>query len=236
MVNGKSLICITNDSNHRATKGLSPRDLWLNDFYCEAVHNAGGIAVVTGERDPEDYADLCDGVIVSGGADLEPEYYGESILNDTVRTDPPRTEFELPLMQAFIRRKKPMFGICRGFQMINFALGGTLYQDLTEQLGFVHFDPELFHCVTAEKDSVLCRLFGEKFKVNSFHHQAVKELGSGLRVTARSVEGIIEGYEHESLPIIGTQFHPERMSGVWAAGKTPDFAPLFDYFVNMTKK
>lgn len=236
MINGKSLICITNDSNYRATNGQAPRELWLNDFYCEAIHNAGGIAVVTGERDPEDYADLCDGVIVSGGADLEPEFYGETVLNESVRIDPPRTAFEIPLINAFIERKKPMLAICRGFQMVNFVLGGTLYQDLVEQLGYVHFDVSLFHYVDAEKGSVLHELFGERFKVNSFHHQAVKDLGKGLKVTARSIEGIIEAYEHETLPILGTQFHPERLSGKWGAGKTQDFAPLFDYFVNMTKK
>ncbi|MBR4304909.1 MAG: gamma-glutamyl-gamma-aminobutyrate hydrolase family protein [Clostridia bacterium] len=236
MINGKPLICITADSNSRAAAPNAPRDLWLNDFYCEAIHNAGGVAVITGERNPEEYAELCDGVIMSGGPDLEPEYYGETVLNDTVRIDPPRTAFELPLMQAFIERKKPMFGICRGFQMINYALGGTLYQDLVEQLGYVHFAEGLYHDVTCTKDSVLCRLFGEKFKVNSYHHQAVKDPGRGLIVTARSVEGIIEAYEHESLPIIGTQFHPERMSGRWSGDKTPDFAPIFDHFINMTKK
>ena len=235
MINGKPLICITSDSNSRAAAN-APRDLWLNDFYLEAIHNAGGIAVIAGERNPEDYADLCDGVIMSGGPDLEPEYYGETILNDTVRIDPPRTAFELPLMQAFIERKKPMLGICRGCQMINYALGGTLYQDLVEQLGSVHFAEGLYHDVTCEKESVLGRMFGEKFKVNSFHHQAVKDLGRGLRVTARSVEGIIEAFEHESLPIIGTQFHPERMAGRWCTGITPDFAPLIEHFINLTKR
>lgn len=236
MINGKSVICISNDSNHRATNGAEPRDLWLNDFYCEAVDNAGAVIVITGERSSEDYADLCDGLILSGGADIEPEFFGETILNDSVRTDPKRTAFEYPLAKAFIDRKKPILTICRGFQVLNCFLGGTLYQDLPEQLGFVHFDTRIFHPVITEPGSVLHGLFGEQFRVNSFHHQAIKDPGRGLRVTACSVEGIIEAYEHETLPIIGTQFHPERMSGRWCEGKTPDFAPLFKHFVDMTKK
>ena len=237
MINGKPIICVTNSSNHVSTKGEATRDLWLNDTYAAAVSKAGGVVVIPGERNAEDYADFCDGLLLTGGPDIEPEVYGETKLNDTVKCDPIRTDFEIPLAKAFIAKKKPIFTICRGFQLINCVLGGTLYQDIVEQLGYVHIHPNILrHNITAADGSIMHRLFGKEFKVNSYHHQAVKELGEGLRVTARSVEGIIEGYEHESLPIIGTQFHPERMSGIWAAGKTPDFAPLFEYFVNMTKK
>ena len=237
MVNGKSVICVSNASNYVSTKGETTRELWLNDTYSAAIYNAGGIVVVTGERGPEDYAELCDGLMLIGGPDIEPELYGETKFNDTVKVDPIRTAFEVPLVKAFIDRKKPIFGICRGFQLINCVLGGTLYQDIVQQLGYIHIGTNaiLRHDITAEKGSVLYNLFGEKFKVNSYHHQVVKDLGKGLKVTARSIEGLIEGFEHESLPIFGVQFHPERLTDSWYDGKTQDFAPLFEHFVNMTK-
>ena len=236
MINGKPVICISSSSNHISTKGESPRDLWLNDTYAAAVSNAGGIVVIPGERNAEDYADFCDGLLLTGGPDIEPEVYGETKFNDTVKCDPIRTAFEIPLAKAFIARSKPIFTICRGFQLINCVLGGTLYQDIVEQLGYVHYHANILrHNITAEEGSIMHGLFGREFKVNSYHHQAIKDLGAGLRVTARSIEGIIEAYEHENLPIFGVQFHPERLTGTWYDGKTQDFAPLFDHFINMAK-
>ncbi|MBQ2866723.1 MAG: gamma-glutamyl-gamma-aminobutyrate hydrolase family protein [Clostridia bacterium] len=236
MINGKPIICVTNSSNHVSTKGEATRDLWLNDTYAAAVSKAGGVVVIPGERNAEDYADFCDGLLLTGGPDIEPEVYGETKLNDTVKCDPIRTAFEIPLTKAFIAKKKPIFTICRGFQLINCVLGGSLYQDIVEQLGYVHIHPNILrHNITAADGSIMHRLFGKEFKVNSYHHQAVKELGEGLRVTARSVEGIIEAYEHESLPIFGVQFHPERLTGSRYDGKTQDFAPLFEHFINMAK-
>ena len=121
-------------------------------------------------------------------------------------------------------------------QVINVALGGKLYQDLPEQLGFIHFDMKLRHYVTAAEDSILRELFGERFRVNSTHHQAVRDLAPGLRMTAVSPEGIVEAYEHETQPIMGTQFHPERMSGGAQDERTPDFQPLFDRFVEICRE
>lgn len=237
MINGKSIICVSSSSNHISSNGKAPRDHILNDTYSAAVSAAGGIVVIPGERDPEDYADFCDGLLLTGGPDVEPEIYGESIFNDTVQCDPIRTSFEVPLAKAFIARRKPVFTICRGFQVINCVLGGTLYQDIVEQLGYVHSHPSILrHNIVAEPGSILHRLFGREFKVNSYHHQALKDLGEGLRVTARSVEGIIEAYEHETLPVFGVQFHPERLTGSWYDGKTQDFAPLFEHFIKMTRE
>ena len=114
---------------------------------------------------------------------------------------------------------------------LNVALGGTLYQDLVEQCGYVHSDKDIRHYVYAEPGSILHELFGEKFKTNSTHHQAIKQLAPGLKATAHSIEGIVEAFEHESLPIFGTQFHPERLSGKYNDGRTPDFTPLFRRFI-----
>ena len=115
-------------------------------------------------------------------------------------------------------------------------MGGTLYQDLVEQKGWVHFNAQIRHEVYAEEGSVLYRLFGPKFRTNSTHHQAVKDLAPGFHVTARSVEGIVEAYEHDTLPILATQFHPERLTGILWDDRTPDFRPWFEYFVELVRK
>lgn len=235
MFNGKPLICISSDMKKMES---NPRRLITETYqtYSDAVFYAGGIPMITCGRCAEEMADLCDGLLITGGPDLEPEVYGEQPLNDTVKPMPERTAFEKPLFQAFLDRGKPILGICRGCQFINAVMGGTLYQDLVEQKGWVHFNAQIRHEVYAEEGSVLYRLFGPKFRTNSTHHQAVKDLAPGFHVTARSVEGIVEAYEHDTLPILATQFHPERLTGILWDDRTPDFRPWFEYFVELVRK
>ena len=235
MFNGKPLICISSDMKKMES---DPRRLITETYqtYSDAVFYAGGIPMITCGRCAEEMADLCDGLLITGGPDLEPEVYGEQPLNDTVKPMPERTAFEKPLFQAFLGRGKPILGICRGCQFINAVMGGTLYQDLVEQKGWVHFNAQIRHEVYAEEGSVLYRLFGPKFRTNSTHHQAVKVLAPGFHVTARSVEGIVEAYEHDTLPILATQFHPERLTGILWDDRTPDFRPWFEYFVELVRK
>ena len=230
----KPLICVSGD--RRVMETDSRR--WfneLNNAYTDALCRAGAVPLLTCERCAEEMAQLCDGLLLSGGADLDPVLYGEEILNDTVKIKPERDEFEMALFRAFCALDKPIFGICRGCQVINVALGGTLYQDLVEQKGLVHSDPDLRHEVRAETGSVLHELFGSSFFTNSTHHQSIKDAAPGLRVTARSAEGIVEAFEHESLPVFATQFHPERLTGELWDDRTPDFAPLFERFVALCK-
>ena len=235
MLNGKPLICISSDMKKMES---DPRRLITETYqtYSDAVFYAGGIPMITCGRCAEEMADLCDGLLITGGPDLEPEVYGEQPLNDTVKPMPERTAFEKPLFQAFLDRGKPILGICRGCQFINAVMGGTLYQDLVEQKGWVHFNAQIRHEVYAEEGSVLYRLFGPKFRTNSTHHQAVKDLAPGFHVTARSVEGIVEAYEHDTLPILATQFHPERLTGILWDDRTPDFRPWFEYCVELVRK
>lgn len=235
MFNGKPLICISSDMKKMES---DPRRLITETYqtYSDAVFYAGGIPMITCGRCAEEMADLCDGLLITGGPDLEPEVYGEQPLNDTVKPMPERTAFEKPLFQAFLDRGKPILGICRGCQFINAVMGGTLYQDLVEQKGWVHFNAQIRHEVYAEEGSVLYRLFGPKFRTNSTHHQAVKDLAPGFHVTARSVEGIVEAYEHDTLPILATQFHPERLTGILWDDRTPDFRSWFEYFVELVRK
>lgn len=231
----KPLILITNSSNRQEPVGEGARIVHCPYAYGAAIAAAGGIPIMTMEHGIDELVELCDGLLLSGGEDVHPSRYGEEILNDTVTPDVLRDEYEFELTRAFLKTGKPILAICRGFQVLNVVLGGDLWQDLPSQMGFIHYNPSLRHPCFAEEGSVLHRIFGAEFKVNSTHHQAVRRLGEGLKVTGRSIEGIAEAYEHETLPIIGTQFHPERLTGGHYDGRTPDFAPWFQYFVDMVK-
>ena len=234
MVQRKPLICISSDRKPLE----NDKRRWimqLHNVYTDAVYAAGGIPLPACGVCAEEMAQLCDGLLLSGGVDLDPALYGEERLNDTVQVIPQRDDFELALFRAFWELNKPIFGICRGCQLVNVALGGTLYQDLVEQKGLNHSDPELRHEVQTEEDCVLREFFGESFFTNSIHHQAVKDAAVGLRVTARSADGIVEAFEHESRSVLATQFHPERLTGALKDDRAPDFAPLFEWFVDLCK-
>lgn len=230
----KPLICVCSD--RRVMESDTRR--WfneLNNAYTDALYRTGAVPLLTCGLCAGEMAQLCDGLLLSGGADLDPQLYGEAVLNDSVKINPQRDAFELELFAAFYRLGKPVFGICRGCQVVNVALGGTLYQDLVEQKGLVHFDPQLRHEVWADESSLLHELFGGRFFTNSTHHQAVKDVAPGLRVTARSAEGIVEALEHELRPVFATQFHPERLTGELWDDRTPDFAPLFAHFTELCR-
>ena len=228
----KPLICISSDRKPLE----SDERRWitqLHNVYTDAVHAAGGVPLPACGVCAEEMAQLCDGLLLSGGVDLDPALYGEVPINDTVQVIPQRDAFELALFRAFWERGKPILGICRGCQLINVALGGTLYQDLVEQKGLHHSDPELRHEVRTEENCVLRELFGEAFCTNSTHHQSVKDAAPGLRITARSADGVVEAFEHESGLLLATQFHPERLIGALWDPRTPDFAPLFGRFIKL---
>lgn len=152
-----------------------------------------------------------DGLILCGGGDIDPKYYNEEI-NGSDNIDVARDEAELVLLKAYVEADKPVLGICRGHQLINVFFGGSLYQHLPEsELHTPTKAGDSVHNVTALADSVLGRLYGTSFAVNSSHHQTLKVLGEGLRATAFWNEKYVEAIEHTSLPIIGVQWHPERM-------------------------
>lgn len=235
MENERPRICVSSDRRVLETDNRR-WETEVHNVYTDAVWAAGGLPLPTCGVCAEEMAELCDGLVLTGGVDLDPALYGEETLNDTVKVKPERDAFELALFRAFYERGKPIMGICRGCQLINVALGGTLYQDLAAQKGLAHSDPALRHEVSVEGDSVLGQLFGARFFVNSTHHQAVKDTASGLRITARSKDGVVEAFEHEALPVLATQFHPERLTGALWDDRTPDFAPLFVYFVALCSK
>ena len=181
----------------------------------------------------------CDGLLLCGGADVDPAYFHQEN-HGSVGIDSRRDAAELALIQAFLSAKKPILGICRGLQIINVALGGSLIQDLPPHLQAVHThdpgsDADKIHLVRAANDSFFAQTYGPLFSVNSSHHQAVDALGDGLRPVLWAEGDIIEGLEHTSLPIFCVQFHPERMSFAKRREDTVDGAPIFQRFLQMCK-
>lgn len=163
-----------------------------------------------------------DGLILCGGDDISPEFYNEENTN-CKKIDFFRDKYEFELLEKFIFLKKPVLAICRGIQIVNVFFGGTLYQNIENHKN--NDGTDLFHQVTA-KERFLKNLYGEDFLVNSCHHQAIKDLGKNLCVTAISPDNVIEGIVHKSLSIIGVQWHPERIEN----GKL-----LFDYFLELCR-
>lgn len=209
-------------------RGMAQRQLF--DNYAAAIYEAGGQPLLALGME-EELAERADGLFLTGGVDIEPGRYGMERKKRCGKADLRRDEEELGLFGAFLERRKPILGVCRGLQLVNTALGGTLWQDQEEECGVTgHLDGEI-HLVSSEPDSIVGKLFGEEFLVNSYHHQSVRTLGEGLRVSARAGK-IVEGFEHETLPVWAVQWHPERMTGKERISpKGPDMKPLFDWFV-----
>ena len=167
------------------------------------------------------YVNSLDGLLLQGGADMSPKSYGETPLNPAWSGDELRDQYEIELFHEFVTQGKPVFGICRGNQVINVALGGSLYQDIATQCATpgVHRDDtrydKCFHEMRIMPDSWLSRLYPGKgvARINTIHHQAVKQLGEGLVVEAMSEpDGIVEAIRWEGHSfVVGVQWHPEFM-------------------------
>jgi putative glutamine amidotransferase len=193
--------------------------------YPNAVLAAGGIPVVLPPQDDHEGAllDRLDGLLLSGGADIDPAVYGDSEVHPTTYDiSPLRDRFEFALLREALDRDLPILCICRGIQVLNVGLGGTLYQDIADQYGreLLHRQQEAGieaaepgHSVTATDGGLLAEVYDtDTIATNSFHHQAVKTVAPDLVVEARSGDGLVEAV---SLPgrsfVLGVQWHPEMM-------------------------
>lgn len=163
--------------------------------------------------------DRCQGLVLSGGEDVDPSFYGEAPKPGLGVTNPARDEAELRVLGHALERELPILAICRGCQLANVHFGGSLYQDLTLQRpgALDHRQEEPWgrrsHLVRIEPDSKLARITGaEELLINSFHHQGVKRVGAGLRVVAEAEDGTVEAIEWPGSPawFLGLQWHPER--------------------------
>lgn len=205
-----------------------PESWVMNQRYSRVVASSGGVPVMIPLLDDDDglraLYDLLDGVFIPGGVDVDPSTYGESPLPTCGRLDPARDRVELQFARWAIAEGKPLFGLCRGLQIVNVALGGTLYQDIAAQrhdaikhdyfptAGFSR--DHLAHPVTISSGSRLDALVGApSLGVNSMHHQAVKDLARGLVTTAVAPDGLIEALESSGEQfVLGVQWHPESLT------------------------
>ncbi|MFA5576547.1 MAG: gamma-glutamyl-gamma-aminobutyrate hydrolase family protein [Tissierellaceae bacterium] len=215
----------------------------VKNTYIDAVFAAGGIPInipmIEDEEDYQAYANLIDGIIFTGGPDILPLIYGENPIKEIGLITSRRDEYELGLFKKVYQMEKPILGICRGSQLMNVALGGNLYQDINVQvantLGHVSKSTsadEFYHQISIVEDSRLYKIFEKKkINVNSYHHQAIKELGNDLRVIALSEDGIIEGIEGTGRGfVLGLQFHPEAL-----APRYPEYLKIFTEFILAAK-
>ena len=195
--------------------------------YIAAIEAAGGVPVIlpcgADFNVYDSFISLCDGFLFTGGCDIHPARYGEEILPECGNIQDHRDVIELELFARAIRTDKPIVAICRGIQLVNVALGGTLYQDIPSQTktSLVHsqaegrFEPS--HSVTVLEHTPLAAMTGGtgRLVANSFHHQAIKDLGRGLAVMARADDGIIEAVYMPDKPYVRAyQWHPERLQAI----------------------
>lgn len=191
--------------------------------YIMAVQAGGGIPVILPHKkeiDANIIAEVIDGLVLSGGGDIDPSLFGEEPWPENGNVDPCRDYYELALVTRAIELKMPILGICRGIQVINVAAGGTVCQDIgrtvPNQLKHQQQAPRWHptHGVNIKKGSTLFNILdAEKLRVNSFHHQMVGSLAPVFRVSAHSGDGVVEAIEAiaEDFFCIGVQFHPENM-------------------------
>ncbi len=210
--------------------------LWINPLYFGGVETAGGLPMLLPLSQEEalwdTYLDACDGFVFTGGQDVAPELYGEKKLPECCYQAPLRDQQELYMLRKLRHMNKPVLGICRGMQMMNVALGGSLYQDLPTQApsSVSHRQDKPYdlphHQVKLQRDTLLYSILDtDTLSINSMHHQAVKSPGPDLTPSAFAPDGIVEAIELSGHPFfLGLQWHPEHMwqdynsaRKIWAA-------------------
>ena len=219
---------------------IGNRSYAKNENYYSAIENAGGIPIpleLFETASALSQLKTADGLVIPGGTDLNPSLYNEEN-TDSLNIDDDLDRFELDMIKEAVSRQIPILGICRGLQILNVFFGGSLIQNISccdKHKRMHHIDN--CHDVQLKENSFLYKIYGsEEIPVNSAHHQAVKKLGSGLYIAAHSCcERIVEAIEHESLPIYGVQFHPERMCLKNKRKDTVDGLKIFKYFIDKIK-
>lgn len=212
----------------------------LKNTYVQAVIRAGGLPMIVPvglEQDVEQLIEMFDGLLLSGGNDINPMLFNEEPHEYLGVVSPSRDSSELKLARRMLKTGKPILGICRGLQVLNVAVGGTLYQDLYKQndspiLQHIQKAPNTHcsHYVQLDKGSLLESIAGsERIQVNSYHHQSLKEVPSDFKVTAVASDGIVEAIEStDEQFVLGVQWHPEALS---AAGDAVSLR-IFERFIS----
>ena len=172
---------------------------------------------------------LYDGLILPGGGDIDPRLFGQ--LNKGTRFfNPMLDRLQMAILNAFILDKKPVLGICKGMQIINIYFGGDMIQHLENSKEHEYIGKDQLHETVAEKDSFLEKLYGERFAVNSAHHQGVDSPGRGIEYIQFAPDGVVEGLKHSYLPVLGVQWHPERLCFDHKREDAVNGAVLLEYF------
>ena len=227
----------------RANIMESTERVFISEKFINSVEYAGGIPLilpyVEEMEDIKAQIDACDGIMLCGGMDIHPIYYGEEPHEKLGFVNSKEDEYQIKVARLSLNLHKPIIGICRGHQLLNIVCGGTLYQDMSEvPLGTIKHDQiskryEPYHSINIVKGTKLEKMLGSSTLVNSLHHQCIKELGSGLKATAYSKDGIIEAIEMPGRDfVMGFQWHPEEM----AAHKNEMMLGLFKEFIEKSRK
>lgn len=214
MKNNSPIIGIVSDTARRRNRPIN----FVYKEYAAFVKKSGGVPVILPYIDNKDVGRIVsklDGIIIAGGDDIDPKYYGEKPKFVKWLSPDERTEFEYELIRQAMRQRKPALGICYGCQIINVAFGGSLYQDIKKQTKSVvkHKNlrsEDVYHKIEISGRSILTEVLGKEIPVNSYHHQAVRRLGKGLLASAKSEDGLVEAVERRNGSfILGVQWHPE---------------------------
>lgn len=232
---GISAYLLTKETNNLVNFDLniSPKEL------TDSLREAGGFPMIFPLADPKDakeYIDRVDALVLTGGADVDPLLYLEEPHPKVGMTDPIRDEFELALIEEAWNQKKPIFGICRGLQLLNVASGGTLYQDLSQydKLEVNHIQLTTWdhatHSILIEENSWMGEAMGTETVINSYHHQAINTIGDAFRPVAWSKDGIIEAIESidKTQKTMAIQWHPEVL-----VKNDPESINIFKKFINL---
>ena len=213
----------------------SKKKYYLPKFYVSAILESGGTPLLLPDFKASEHIEhlinLIDGLLLAGGGDIHPKFYNEAPQAKLKRVNPSRDEYEFELLRKFAKTGKPILGICRGIQVINVAFGGNLYQDIENLTKIKHWQEEPdnspSHDILIKENTLLHQILGTThLKVNSFHHQAIKNIAHGFLVSAYAPDNIVEAIEYPDHKFfLGIQCHPECMH------RQGNFRKIFDRFV-----